>query len=376
MSGISQQPILEQLNNGILSSKNAMPLKDLTSDNADSFAMNRSIFQKSYIKPIDLSIPQVTHTMVQRQSPGIQHGFNIQGTATVNQKKWIGGNRDSSQITKNRRVQTTGQIFSTTGPQSFKTISINDNLRTSALARLRSSGSRVPPKVSQKNVQPRPEPPARPPTPPIVDIPVYYRIISVGNNAIATAVSTTGLTAGFYTYLPNSDTYDTLFNAPNNFKRSYNILTIDKNSGITTTRNYDVFGLQESDMTTYLGTLTSNLIVIIATYDEPSTTNGESALSSTFIQAMKNIGASTSFGSAVGRTPNGTPDGSLYWRDAYILVGSPGIGAGNGIEHQRGSEAEVGDSADINAMVDLRISILNGQYTVISVSFPSINDEE
>lgn len=151
MSGISQQPILEQLNNGILSSKNAMPLKDLTSDNADSFAMNRSIFQKSYIKPVDLSIPQVTQTIIQRQSPGIQHGFNIQGGATVNQKKWIGGNRDSSQITKNRRVQSTGKILSNTGPQSFNNISDN-NTRIDALARVRGGGYMVPPKVTHKNM--------------------------------------------------------------------------------------------------------------------------------------------------------------------------------------------------------------------------------
>ena len=152
MSGISQQPILEQLNNGILSSPNAMPLKDLTSDNADSFAMNRSIFQKSYIKPMNLSIPQVTQTIIQRQSPGIQHGFNIQGTATVNQKKWIGGNRDSSQITKNRRVQSTGKILSNTGPQSFTNTSDN-NTRINALARVRGGGYIVPKKITQKNVQ-------------------------------------------------------------------------------------------------------------------------------------------------------------------------------------------------------------------------------
>lgn len=364
MSGISQQPILEQLNNGILSFPKAMPLKDLTSDNADSFAMNRSIFQKSYIKPMDLSIPQVTQTMVQRQSPGIQHGFNIQGTATVNQKKWIGGNRDSSQITRNRRIKTTGQNLSTTGPQSFKNISINDNSRVSALARMRGSGSRVPPKVTQKNVQPPQEP--TPPEEPTIDIPVYYRILSAGNNARNTVFNTTGLTPGFYTYLPVIDIFTPIFISPDNFKRSYNILTIDKNSGITTTRNYDVFNGEESSMTTYFGSLTSNLIVIIATYDEPSTSNGN-ILSSTFIEAMQNIGASESFGSGVG---TGNPNGFLYWRNAYVLVGYPGIGIGEGVEYKGGTDTVITDVGDPNAIVDLRISILNGEYTVISVYAP------
>jgi len=154
MSGISQQPILEQLNNGILSGRNAMPLKDGTSDNADSFAMNRSIFQKSYIKPIDISVEQTTNTIIQRQSPGIQHGFNIQGGATVPQKKWIGGNRDSSQVTRFRRIQTTGQVLSVTGPQSFKNTSDN-NTRIDALARVRGGGYMVPPKVTQKNLTPQ-----------------------------------------------------------------------------------------------------------------------------------------------------------------------------------------------------------------------------
>ena len=152
MSGISQQPILKQLNNGILSTNNAMPLKDLTSDNTDSFSQNRLLFQKSYVKPTNLSIVQSTQPVIQRQSPGIQHGYNIQGTATVNQKKWIGGNRDSSQVTRVRRVQSTGQILNATGPQSFTNTSDN-NTRIDALARVRGGGYMVPKKVSQKNVQ-------------------------------------------------------------------------------------------------------------------------------------------------------------------------------------------------------------------------------
>jgi len=148
---MDQQPILTQLNNSILSGQNAMPLKDLTSNNEDSFAQNRSLFQKSYNKPIDLSVKQNTIITEQRRAPGIQHGFIIQGGATVNQKKWIGGNRDSSQVTKNRRVNTTGSILSNTGPQSFTNITDN-NTRIDALARVRGGGYMVPPKVTQKNI--------------------------------------------------------------------------------------------------------------------------------------------------------------------------------------------------------------------------------
>jgi len=362
MSGISQQPILEQLNNGVLSSTNAMPLKDLTSDNTESFAINRSIFQNSYIKPINLSIPQVTQTMIQRQAPGIHHGFNIQGTATVNQKKWIGGNRDSSQITKNRRVQTTGKILSTVGPQSFTNITDN-NTRIDALARVRGGGYTVPPKVTQKNVQP----------PPIIPVPVYYRIISAGNNAITTAISNTGLVPGFYTYLPNSNTYNRVFNTANGFGRSYNILTIDKITNATTNNRFDIFGNNATEATAnvtsminFLSSLNTNQIVIIATYDEPSQ-SGSAVLPQRFITALQEFGASSSFGSAVGI---GTPNGFLYWRNAYILVGSPGIGVNAGIEHRYGASSATTDPGDPNAFIDLRISILNGQYTQVSSNVP------
>ena len=362
MSGISQQPILEQLNNGILSGQNPMPLKDLTSDNADSFAINRSLFQKSYTKPINLSIPQVTQTIIQRQSPGIQHGFNIQGGATVNQKKWIGGNRDSSQVTKNRRVQTTGQVLSVTGPQSFKNTSDN-NTRIDALARVRGGGYMVPPKVTQRSVQP-----------PI--IPAYYRIISEGLTAYNNnnEIDNTRLLPGFYSYTPSIEGYTRIFNSDNGFIRSYNILTIDKTTGATTKTNFDIFGkiLPVNDLITdasanvtaminYLSSLSSNKIVIIATFDEPSQ-SGSTALPQRFITAMQDFGASSNFGSY-----NGTPIKLLQYRSAYILVGYKGLGQGNGIEHYKGNNTPEGDP---NAVIDLRISVLNGQYTQEYSSVP------
>jgi len=355
---MNQQSLPKQVNNGILSGPNVMPLKDLTSDNADSFAINRSLFQNSYVPPVNLSVPQVTQTIIQRQSPGIQHGYTIQGGATVNQKKWIGGNRDSSQITRNRRVNTTGKILSNTGPQSFTNTSDN-NTRVDALARVRGGGYTVPLKVSQKNVIPI-----------SVITPTYYRIISAGLSAITNATSTTGLTSGFYTYLPGYSTINRIVNTTNGFGRSYNVLTIDKNTNTTSFNRFDIFGNTPTDasgnvtsMINYLSSLTSNSIVIIATFDEPSQSGG-AALPQRFITAMKNVGASSTFGS-YNQIP--TP-GFLEYRSAYILVGSPGLGVGNGLEHYKGQH--ILPDGDPNAFIDLRISILNGQYTQIYSNVP------
>jgi hypothetical protein len=144
-------PIRNQLNNGRLSSINAMPMKDSTSDNTESFALDRTLFQNTYQPPVNYAIKQTTRSFLQRRAPGITHGFVVDGPKSVGQKKWIGGNRDSSNVTMNRRVNTTGRIFNTTGPQSFTSPNDN-NPRIQALARTRGGGSRVPLKVSQKNI--------------------------------------------------------------------------------------------------------------------------------------------------------------------------------------------------------------------------------
>ena len=222
---------------------------------------------------------------------------------------------------------------------------------------MRGGGYTVPPKVTQKNVIP------------INTItPTYYRIISAGNNAISNAISTTSLNPGFYTYLPGYSTINRIFNTTNGFARSYNIVTINKITGATTSVNYDVFGTHSaaSAMASYLTGLSTNLIVIIATYDEPSTSQN-TVLQADFITSMKYIGASNSFGSAVGI---GTPNGFLYWRNAYILVGSPGLGVGNGIEHRYGASSATTEPGDPNAFIDLKISILNGQYTQVYSNVP------
>jgi len=146
------RPIINQLNNGVINAPNAMPLKNLTSNNEQSFELDRKLFKKSYNPRTNFAIPQISKSIVQRSSPAIQHGFVIDGPKTTVQKKWIGGNRDASKVTMHQRRRATGAALNTTGPQSFNTTSDN-NVRIDALARVRGGGARVPVQVGAKNVK-------------------------------------------------------------------------------------------------------------------------------------------------------------------------------------------------------------------------------
>ena len=148
---VDGRPIINQLNNGRLSSTNAMPAKDSTSDNTGSFEIDRRLFKRTYQPPINFSMGQITRSIEQRRSPAIEHGFIIDGPKSVQQKKWIGGNRDASSITVNRRKASTGSTMTAPGPQSF--FSKEKNSRIEALARCRGGGASVPPKVTGKIFQ-------------------------------------------------------------------------------------------------------------------------------------------------------------------------------------------------------------------------------
>jgi len=115
---ISARPIRTELNNGIITAPKAMPMKDLTSDGAASFAMGRLNFVK---------------------------GFTPNSTP----KKWIGGNRDASQVTAHNRVYEMGIIANTNLPVAFKNIKDN-NTQRQALHRARSGGCSVPAKKIHK----------------------------------------------------------------------------------------------------------------------------------------------------------------------------------------------------------------------------------
>lgn len=344
-------PIRTILNNGVLSSTNAMPLKNLTSDN--SFSNNRNLFQNAYQPPVNYAVKQQTKSFFQRSTGALPHGYMVDGPKSVFQKKWIGGNRDASQTAMRRRMNTTGASMMTTGDQSFKNPNDN-NPRIEALARVRGGGARVPPKVSQKNVIPYVNPSIDPNT--------YFRIIAAGLAAYQINLSgstASGQAPGFYTYTPTKQTAIATTSS-GTFVRSYNVLTINRTTGQTTSSRFDVFGTtgQGAALTAYLNGLTDSVIVVIATFDEPRNATPNNYLPSSLIAAVQLCGGSSDFGSVTG-----TPSGILQYRSAYVLVGIPGIGTGNGIQRYKGTSAPSGDAT---AVIDLRFSVVNGEYTYIS----------
>ncbi len=192
---------------------------------------------------------------------------------------------------------------------------------------------------------------------PAVDLRDYYRIVSAGNGALTNSFNTTGVVPGFYSYTPQNLVGTPIRNTvTGGFQRSYNIMTIDRTTGLTVNTTYDVFGTAGQDLAlqNYLNGLSSTVIVVVATYDEPRYTMG-GPLPAGLITAMQNCGASSNFGSV--------PSGFITYRSSYILVGIPGCGTGNGLEKYRGLAIVGGDP---NAFLDLRFSVLNGQYTYIS----------
>ena len=132
MTIISMQPILQNINNAILTGERAMPMKDITSDNTNSFSMNRMTFAR--------------------------RGHAEQGAVPPNQ--WIGGNRDASQVISHRRINSIANgslnaspLYSASQKMSFTTTN-DPNAQRNALHRTRSGGSRVPAKVTHKYSNP------------------------------------------------------------------------------------------------------------------------------------------------------------------------------------------------------------------------------
>lgn len=109
------------INNGILKAPEAMPFKDLTSDGNASFSIGRH---------------QYAHTITAINNPY---------PANYQQKKWIGGCRDASQITANQRVSAVGlgSMNSNGQPMSFKN-TVDHNTERNARQRARSGGAVAP----------------------------------------------------------------------------------------------------------------------------------------------------------------------------------------------------------------------------------------
>jgi len=115
--------IIQNINNGILSSKYAMPQKDLTSDNDSSFAMGRQ--QYIHTEPISLG------------------------------KKWYGASstRDSTAILQKRAIGAIGNGSLNLDKKPMSFAGHNDiNTTRDALIRVRNIGSAVPNKCRFKNM--------------------------------------------------------------------------------------------------------------------------------------------------------------------------------------------------------------------------------
>lgn len=114
---------LHEMNNGALNGIKAMPQKDSTSDGHSTFAMGRQRFVNTYSTDTP-TIPQQNH------------------------KKWIGGNRDASQVAVNRKNTQigTGSVNASGNLMSFTTYK-DVNTVNNALTRVRAGGYMVPPKV-------------------------------------------------------------------------------------------------------------------------------------------------------------------------------------------------------------------------------------
>jgi hypothetical protein len=374
----NNQPVLQTANNGLIPGNvvRAMPMKTAGSNNDAEFEMDRAQFDRAYQPPVDYTqnLQEKGTDQIKRQSPGIRSGFLLDGPKTAIQKKWIGGNRDASSTLLRRKMNNTGAILNTTGPQSFKNPNDN-NPRIDALARVRGGGARVPLKVSNRPVFV---------TAPL--IPHYFRIISAGfsaiNNGVVNVPSSTanGISPGFYSYTPDNlngsvlvnvaTTPPSTYNGPNLFNRSYNLMTIHRETGaVISMVNYDVFG--GGGAATSLRNALANLpdesvIVVISTYDEPETAGSSNPLPQALISQLRRCGASYSIGSANGTYlgSSGQPQytGFIQYRSAYVLVGIPGRGFGTGLERYVGYTAEPGDDGDPNACIDLRIRVQNKTF--------------
>lgn len=127
--------------------------------------------------------------------------------------------------------------------------------------------------------------------------------------------------------------------------RSYNVAVFSRATGaLVSHTTYDVFGstANATAMASALNALDNTKIVVIYTYDEPQNNRTNGGLEA----AMYRCGASAAvFGSF-----------NLFkYRSAYVLIGIPDIGKGNGYEAYAGAT-----DSSTTAWVDVPFSIYNG----------------
>jgi hypothetical protein len=104
--------IKQDINNNKLSFTKAMPLKDSTTDGTSDFELSRTIYSKTYNTPLtdSATIPLLHTPYLQPSGKSRIRPTVFDGTHAPIQKKWMGStNRDSSQITTNRRTNSVGK---------------------------------------------------------------------------------------------------------------------------------------------------------------------------------------------------------------------------------------------------------------------------
>jgi len=144
---------INNINNGTLKAPKAMPQKDITSTNENQFSMNRHTFvrQTQITRPI-VNIPPSNQ---RKWSVGSAYRSFTSANEIIGKtnKKWMGGNRDSSNTTSRRRINAIGEnSLNRSGiPMSFTTTKPGNDVRD-AKHRVRSSGSIVPPAVTHKYI--------------------------------------------------------------------------------------------------------------------------------------------------------------------------------------------------------------------------------
>lgn len=110
-------------NNGRLRGVKVMPLKDLSSDADGSFSADRQAYANLMSATANISPAQILT------------------------KKWVGGNRDASDISAKRRIFAAGSSMNPGGGAFAFTSKTEKNTRIDALNRCRNQGNCVPPKV-------------------------------------------------------------------------------------------------------------------------------------------------------------------------------------------------------------------------------------
>jgi hypothetical protein len=126
--------------------------------------------------------------------------------------------------------------------------------------------------------------------------------------------------------------------------RSYNVSVYNRLTNTWDSHTtYDVFGdaANAGIMAAALNALGSDKIVVIFTYDEPQSNRTTNSLPDAIYRCGGSRGIFAS--------------GNFMYRSAYILIGIPGLGEGNGIELYAGDT-----DRDADAWVDTSIQIFDG----------------